>query len=473
MKHILIIDQDPAYRVMLKTDLVGTYKVFEASNAEDAISIIQRERVDLILLDMEREDNKGAEICTQLKGTPATKLTPLILLSTYNQKEDIINGLHSGAEDYLNKPVNPSELFARIDAHLRVKNYYSILEKEDLLILLTLTEIISVARNPKKILRSIVEKMALVSGVSHCSIISLDDDGELIVKASSDLHDNKEIKLDLKNYPEIQKAFSTLRPVVIQDIKSDPLLEPVRDKIIGLQDNSLFVVPIIKKQNVIGTFFMRTTSPLKGGISARIFKLCQLVANISGNALENAIIFEAMQSNRKLLEDLAYRDSLTGLYNHQQFHVRFEEEFSRAKRYGLPLTCIFADIDNFKNINDQFGHIVGDVVLKQIGKLINQILRKSDIAARTGGDEFAVLLSNTSSTGAKDFADRLSEMIRGVSIKSLESELISVSLGFSTFQNDNTQSYEELLDLADKAMYSEKQRKKDKAFQLGLFSTTP
>ncbi|MBW2473421.1 MAG: sensor domain-containing diguanylate cyclase, partial [Deltaproteobacteria bacterium] len=339
--------------------------------------------------------------------------------------------------------------------------------------LLTLTEIISVARSPKKILRSIVEKMALVAGVSRCSIISLDDDGDLIVKASSDLPDNRDIKLNLKNYPEIQKALSTLKPVVVQDIKRNPLLEPVRDKIIGLKDNSLFVVPIIKKQSVIGTFFLRTTSPLKGGISGRIFKLCQLVANISGNALENAIIFEAMQSNRELLEDLAFRDSLTRLYNHQQFHVRFEEEFSRAKRYGLPLTCIFTDIDDFKNINDQFGHIVGDVALKQIGKIINQILRKSDIAARTGGDEFAVLLPNTSYTGGKDFADRLSDMIRGVTIKSHESELISVSIGVSTFENDSPQSYEELLDLADKAMYSEKQRKKEKAFQLCLFSTTP
>jgi len=137
------------------------------------------------------------------------------------------------------------------------------------------------------------------------------------------------------------------------------------------------------------------------------------------------------------------------------------------------LTCIFADIDDFKNINDQFGHIVGDVVLKQIGKIINQILRKSDIAARTGGDEFAVLLPNTSYTGGKDFADRLSDMIRGVTIKSLDSELISVSIGVSTFENDSPQSYEELLDLADKAMYSEKQRKKEKAFQLGLFSNTP
>ncbi|MBW2512315.1 MAG: diguanylate cyclase [Deltaproteobacteria bacterium] len=473
MKNILIIDQDPDSRVMLKNDLVGTYKVFEALDANDAISVIQKEKIDLILLDMEREDNKGADICTQLKRALAKKHIPLILLSTYNQKEDIINGLHSGAEDYLNKPFYPSELFARIDAHLRVKNYYSFLEKEDLLMLLTLTEIISVARSPKKILRSIVEKMALVAGVSRCSIISLDDDGDLIVKASSDLPDNRDIKLNLKNYPEIQKALSTLKPVVVQDIKRNPLLEPVRDKIIGLKDNSLFVVPIIKKQSVIGTFFLRTTSPLKGGISGRIFKLCQLVANISGNALENAIIFEAMQSNRELLEDLAFRDSLTRLYNHQQFHVRFEEEFSRAKRYGLPLTCIFTDIDDFKNINDQFGHIVGDVALKQIGKIINQILRKSDIAARTGGDEFAVLLPNTSYTGGKDFADRLSDMIRGVTIKSHESELISVSIGVSTFENDSPQSYEELLDLADKAMYSEKQRKKEKAFQLGLFSTTP
>jgi len=256
----------------------------------------------------------------------------------------------------------------------------------------------------------------------------------------------------------------TQRPVVLQDIRKDPLMAPVRDKIQGLSDHAIFVVPIIKKQNVIGTFFLRTASPRKEWVSARIFKLCQLVANISGNALENAVIFEAMHSQLQLLEDLALRDSLTGLHNHQHFHTRLEEEFYRAERYALPLSCVFADIDRFKAINDTFGHVTGDLVLKQIGKLIDRILRKSDLAARYGGEEFAILLPNTARQGASEFADRLEQEIGKLSIQQLKGKKVSISVGVATCQDGNMSSYQDLVRQADEAMYAAKQAKKKKGF---------
>jgi two-component system, cell cycle response regulator len=473
MRRILIIDQQPFSRTVLEDTLVGEYRILGAANGTEAVALARRHPVDLILLDMEMTDGDGVGICALLKEINETKYVPLILLSSCDQKEDILNGLHAGADDYMTKPVCASELLARIDAHLRPKDYYSDLEKKDLVMLLELAELISVTRNPKKILTIIVEKVAGAIDVSRCSIISLNDEGELIVKASSDLPTNKEIKIDLDNYPEIEKALTTQRPVVLQDLCNDPLMDPIRDKIKGLSDQAIFVVPIIKKQNVIGTFLLRAASPLKGWISNRIFKLCQLVANLSGNALETAVLFEAMQSKRRLLEDMALRDGLTKLYNHQLFHTRFEEEFSRAQRYGIPLSCIFADIDNFKRINDRFGHVTGDVVLKQIGRQIEQLLRKSDFAARYGGEEFAVLLPNTMDGGAKEFADRLKTSIENLSIQQLKGEKISISVGVSTYMHENVNSYQDLLHLADEAMYAEKATKKQKDFQPATHSAAP
>ena len=470
MKKILVIDHDPYSRTVLKDNLDGVYQVFDVASGTEAIGLAQRQPLDLILLDMQMPEGNGAEICTLLNETNATKYIPLILLSSCSQKEDIIKGLHAGADDYMTKPICASELLARIDTHLRTKDYYADLEKEDLLMLLELSEIISVTRNPKRILTIIVEKMVAAIDVSRCSIIGLDDGGELVVKASSDLPVNQEIKIDLGKYPEIEKALTTQKPVVLQDIHKDPLMIPVREKIQGLSDHAIFVVPIIKKQNVIGTFFLRTASPVKEWVSTRIFKLCQLVASISGNALENAVIFEAMHSQRKLLEDLAFRDSLTGLYNHQHFHTRLEEEFYRAQRYALPLSCIFADIDDFKQINDRYGHVTGDVVLKQIGKLIDKILRMSDIAARYGGEEFAVLLPNTAQRGGSDFAKRLEKEIGKLSIQQLKGKKVSISVGVATNQGRNVQSYQDLVQQADEAMYAAKQAKKERGLRdnLGL-----
>jgi two-component system cell cycle response regulator len=466
MKYILIIDHEPFSRTILKDNLYGVYHVFAAASGKEAIDLALQQPLDLILLDIDMPEGNGAEICSLLKENSATKYIPLILLSSFSQKVDIINGLHAGADDYMTKPICESELLARIEAHLRTKDYYADLAREDLLMLLELTEIISVTRNPKRILSIIVEKMIAAIDVSRCSIIGFNDNGELIVMASSDLPANREIKIDLEKYPEIEKALTTQRPVVLQDIRKDPLMNPVRDKIQGLTDHAIFVVPIIKKQNVIGTFFLRTASLFKEGISTRIFKLCQLVANISGDALENAVIFEAMHSKRRLLEDLALRDGLTGLYNHQQFHTRLEEEFYRAQRYALPLSCVFADIDHFKDINDRYRHVTGDVVLKQIGKLIEKMLRKSDLAARYGGDEFAVLLPNTTSQGANDFAERMEKEIGELSIQQLKGETVSISIGVATYQNGNVPSYKDLLQRADEVMYAGKQAKNEKGFPI-------
>jgi two-component system cell cycle response regulator len=466
MKKILVIDHEPFSRIVLKDNLDEEYHVFAVASGTEAIDLAQRQPLDLILLDMDMPEGNGAEICARLNESDATQYIPLILLSSCSQKEDIINGLYAGADDYMTKPICANELLARIDAHLRTKEYYVELEKEDLLMLLELSEIISVTRNPKRILTIIVEKMVTAIDVSRCSIIGFNDCGELIVMASSDLPANQEIKIDLEKYPEIEKALNTQRPVVLQDISKDPLMAPVRDKIQGLLDQAIFVVPIIKKQNVIGTFFLRTASPYKEWVSTRIFKLCQLVANISGNALENAVIIEAMHSKRRLLEELALRDSLTGLYNHQQFHTHLEEEFSRAQRYSLPLSCVFADIDQFKYINDRYGHVTGDVVLKQIGKLINKIFRKSDLAARYGGDEFAVLLPNTTGRGASDFADRLEKKIGELLIQQLKGKKVSISVGVATYQNGNVRSYHDLLTHADEAMYAAKQAKKENSFPI-------
>ncbi len=140
----------------------------------------------------------------------------------------------------------------------------------------------------------------------------------------------------------------------------------------GLDYNSIVVVPIIKKENVIGTFFLRTASPLKDGITDRIFKLCQLVVNISASALENAILFESMKTAQEFFKEMSIRDGLTKLYNHRHFYNRLEEEFSRALRYESPLSLVFLDIDGFKRVNDTYGHSNGDKVLKQIGDFIRR-----------------------------------------------------------------------------------------------------
>jgi diguanylate cyclase (GGDEF)-like protein len=197
------------------------------------------------------------------------------------------------------------------------------------------------------------------------------------------------------------------------------------------------------------------------------------VANIAANALENAMLFETMKTAQEYLEEMSIRDGLTRLYNHRHFYNRLDEEFSRALRYDTPLSLLFFDIDDFKRVNDTCGHTQGDEVLRQIGRIIKNVVRESDIAARYGGDEFAVLLPNTKTDGALDLANRLQSIVREYTFADLQIKKVTISVGVATFCGGNVQSFDQFVRLADGAMYDSKTRGKDRVSWAGAYPESP
>ena len=463
---VLIIDDDKFIRTVLRDALAGRYTILEADNGRTGLDLAIETLPDLVILDIEMPVMNGIEVCRIIKETVETKRIPVLLITAHTNRDDIILGLQTGADDYITKPVHPQEVLARVDSHLLYKNYYNELERRDLQMLLELYDIVTVLRNPMKILQFVVEKIASVIEVERCSIISINDVDNIIVKACNNLQENTEIRLDLNRYPEIRKAIETHQAVIVNDVKSDPLMEPVRQHIADLNLNSLIVVPIIKKEAVIGTLFLRTTMKLKDGISDRISKITHLAANISANALENATLFESMKTAKELFEEMAIRDGLSKLYTHRHFYERLEKEFSRAVRHHEPLSLIFFDIDNFKQVNDKYGHIRGDEVIRQIGEMIREFVREIDIAARYGGEEFVILLPKTETTGALELARRISSSIRSFRYNGMAGEQVTISAGISTFPDDGHQSFHQLVDLANQLMFKAKSEGKDRTATL-------
>ncbi len=233
MKKILIVDDEFFFRTVLKDALENSYEIIEGKNGDEAISLAIAHKPNLIIMDIEMPVKDGINACRVLKETVDTRKIPIVLFTSRSKKEDLIIGLKAGADDYITKPINREEVIARVDAHLRTKDYYSELEQEDLLLLLELAENISPVRNPMTILRLIVEKMSDIIDVARCSIVSINDKKEVFVKASSDLKKNEEIELDLSKYPEINKSFETKKAVIINDVKNDPLMASVREHIHG------------------------------------------------------------------------------------------------------------------------------------------------------------------------------------------------------------------------------------------------
>lgn len=168
----------------------------------------------------------------------------------------------------------------------------------------------------------------------------------------------------------------------------------------------------------------------------------------------------AKEQAKKTLEE--FKDPLTGLFNRKFFNQEIELVVARAERHKEPLTLAVLDIDSFKQINDLYGHPTGDQVLTALGELVKGNVRASDVAARIGGEEIAILLPATNKDGAEELAERLLANIHEVKIKNKEEIEIkfTVSIGIASFNKGMTS--EELISNADKALYKAKDKGKDR-----------
>jgi diguanylate cyclase (GGDEF)-like protein/PAS domain S-box-containing protein len=154
----------------------------------------------------------------------------------------------------------------------------------------------------------------------------------------------------------------------------------------------------------------------------------------------------------KALEKMALHDALTGLFNRREFDRRIAWQVEESMRYGTALSLIYADMDFFKQINDKYGHFVGDEVLKTFAELVAERLRKSDSFARIGGEEFAVILPHTQLHHARRIAEELRSAVEGMSVP----EVGALSASFGVVQLARTDTVESLLRRADKALYRSK-----------------
>jgi diguanylate cyclase (GGDEF)-like protein len=158
----------------------------------------------------------------------------------------------------------------------------------------------------------------------------------------------------------------------------------------------------------------------------------------------------------------ASTDPLTGLFNRRYLYERIRGEIQRARRYKHPLTLICIDVDDFKNINDQHGHVFGDAVLRGVGEVLHGHIRESDVPSRTGGDELAVLLIETASDEGREAAEKLQRALR---VRMMElGPAITFSIGIVTFL-EPPRDIDQMFRLADEQLYLAKHQGKDRIAQ--------
>ena len=171
----------------------------------------------------------------------------------------------------------------------------------------------------------------------------------------------------------------------------------------------------------------------------------------------------SLENINTLLKDQSMTDDATGLYNHRHLMEVIEKELMRAKRYSRFLSGMMVDVDDFKSINDYYGHLIGDSVLREMAAILKNDVRKVDLVGRYGGDEFVVLLPETSGELARNVANRIQKDVRQYRFKTLR-DYISVSVSIGVVHFSDVKDFDKLLfvEKLDEAMYKAKSMGKDR-----------
>jgi diguanylate cyclase (GGDEF)-like protein len=294
----------------------------------------------------------------------------------------------------------------------------------------------------KNLLAKASEKIQKAFHVSHVSMLLKDDD-DLVLRAH---HGDLTLRI-----PEggrvpageglLGRALSESKTLIENDVKAVP------DYVgIYVETGSRMCIPLISFGQTLGVLVL--DSDRTGSFSVSDIQSLESVADICATAVQNAHYVERVKQ-------LAYLDGLTGIFNRRFFELRIAEEIERARRFDSGMAVIMVDIDQFKRLNDEFGHLLGDEVLRQVSSIFSQQLRKIDVVCRYGGEEFAILLSQTTHEHAVGVAEKLGRMVDTWQFPGVPRS-VTISSGVATYPDHGT-TRDELVKAADAGLYAAKQ----------------
>ncbi|MEE8476858.1 MAG: diguanylate cyclase [Gemmatimonadales bacterium] len=461
---ILVADDDQALSRTLSWILKDNgYDVVTVPGGEGVMEQLMADPFDLLLLDIMMPKVDGLQLLEQVKAEPVLADLPVLMISSMQPEEATVKSLGLGASDFIAKPFRVRELLARVKAHLRVgrelnqarAEVHSRTEMVDIL------QEVTASLKPDEIYQILVRRVARGLRISKCSIIIATAGDEVgTVVAANENPVLRNLQVELKRYPEISKAIQSGEMVHIRDVLTDPLYKDVRleweAEGVMVPTRSVIAIPFNLRDTPTGVFFLRTTAEA-APLNDRDTRFASQVIQAAVAALEKAYDLETAVMGQEQMRRLAETDPLTEAFNRRALVEKLAQEMDRAQRYDTILACLMIDIDNFKNVNDTHGHLIGDRILRQMANLLRREQRAVDIVARYGGEEFVILLPETGVTGARIFAERILRRVAGNEFGEPGHPVhLTTSIGVATYPDERIDDGEGMLRLADENLYKAK-----------------
>jgi len=337
------------------------------------------------------------------------------------------------------------EIVERLDKKVEIAK-----DKDELLkniryhnILLRITRSINTPQEFNQLLELVVDSAITLSKAERGFLMLINKDGCLEFKVVRNI-DKKtlvSVKFEISR-TIVNKVMATGKPLFLSDIYKDKNFK-ISKSIEALGLHMVMCVPLRAKENILGLIYVDARAKTESFTKAeeRIFEAFAAQASI---AIEN-----------RQLYDLSVHDALTGLYNYGYLRMRLEEEITRAVgSKDRTISFIRLDLDNFKSINDSYGHLLGNSILNRIAQLIRDAVRKYYVAARFGGDDFAILLPDTDIDDVKKLANRLQKAIADLRFPLAQKAIsITASIGISMFPIEKVVDSESVIVEADHALF--------------------
>ncbi len=328
----------------------------------------------------------------------------------------------------------------------------------NLSILYNISQAVNFIDDLKRLISVILDKAITTVNAEKGSLMLYDSsDNTLQVKVVYGLKDKKaedDINNGIIECSKIEpnsgiagKVFTEKKSIITNLGGKDPRFSQFKGE---AKVSSLICVPLIAKGECIG--IINITNKKNGKLfNKKDLEFVEALANQASIAVDNAQLYE-----------LATKDGLTKLYIRRHLFNLLEAEIKRVERYHHVLSVLMMDIDDFKKVNDTYGHLVGDMVLKEIANAIQKTVRHVDIPARYGGEEFTIVLPETTINNALTIAERLRKKISEISIKIDEENTVrpTISIGAAEYPNA-ADNMNDLIDAADKALYTSKENGKN------------